>query len=351
LSLSQFTKGLKRYKLLLLLFITIYLILYTGLRNKGVGPDDISYYTMFMYKTPLLDEWLFGNFTYDIKELYMEPGYVFINSFLKIFTDDYRILFLTISFISIGLAVYNYFSYSKYIFLTLLLFFVHTFLYRDMNQIRAAIAASISLFLISQIYNREHIKVFFTLFIASTFHIASLVLIFAYILSFIKITRKKVIIVYIIAIVFGLIGVSQIIINIIPGGGFLAMKLYSYTATERYATAVSLFDITNIKNSFILLIIIIFWNKLKNIIPYFSTMVLFYLLAVIIRIAFYDLGVIAARLSTFFGIVEVIIIPYFIYLFKQKIIPIIMIILYAFLMLYLNLFIKEGIHPYELSIF
>jgi len=351
LSFTQFTKELKRYKLLFFLFASLYLIAFAGLRNHGVGADDFSYYDMFMYEAPNLFEWLFGSYVYDIKELYMEPGYVFLNSFLRVFTDEYIVLFLTVAFLSVGIASYNYHRYSKYVFLALLLFFVHTYLYRDMNQIRAGVAAAIGLFLIAQIHNREHLKVFFTLFIMSLFHIASVALIFAYFMSFIRVTRKRVLLAYSLALLLGIIGISQIIINVVPGGGFLAMKLYSYTTNTRYVSAVSLFDITNIKNSMILFMILLFWTRLEKVVPYFHTFVLFYLMAVSIRIAFWDLGVLAARISTFFGIVEVILIPYFIYLFRQKALITSLIILYAFLMLYLNLFAKDGRYPYELSIF
>lgn len=351
LSLSQLTKELKKYKLLFFIFASIYLITFAGLRNLGVGADDGSYYDMFMYEAPNFFEWFFGDYVYDIKVLYMEPGYVFLNSFLRIFTDEYIVLFLTVAFISVGIAAYNYNRYSKYVLLTLLLFFVHTYLYRDMNQIRAAVAAAIGLFLVAHIYNRENFKVFITLFVMSLFHIASVTLIFAYFMSFIKITRKRVLFIYLLALTFGIIGVSQIIINVVPGGGFLAMKLYSYTADTRYVSAVSLFDITNIKNSMILFMILLFWRRLEKVTPYFKTFVLFYLLSVTIRIAFWDLGVLAARISTFFGIVEVILIPYFIYIFRQKVFIGFLIIIYAFLMLYLNLFAKEGRYPYELSIF
>ncbi len=350
-SITHFTKELKKYKLLFFLFASMYLIAFAGLRKAGVGADDFSYYDMFMYEAPNLFEWLFGSYVYDIKELYMEPGYVLLNSFLRVFTDEYILLFLSVAFVSVGIASYNYHRYSKYVFLTLLLFFVHTYLYRDMNQIRAGVAAAIGLFLVAQIYNREHLKVFLTLFVMSLFHIASVTLIFAYFLSFIKVTRKRVLLAYLFALILGVIGVSQVIINLVPGGGFLAMKLYSYTANTRYVSAVSLFDITNIKNSMILFVIILFWNRLEKVVPYFQTFVLFYLMAVVIRIAFWVFGVLAARISTFFGIVEVILIPYFIYLFRQKIFITSLIILYAFLMLYLNLFAKDGRYPYELSIF
>jgi hypothetical protein len=351
LSFTQYTKGLKKYKRLFFLFASTYLILFAGLRQVGVGADDFNYYDMFIFKAPDLYDWIFGNFVYDIKDLYMEPGYVFINSFLRVLTNNYTFLFLTISFMSVGIASYSYNRYSKYVFLTLLLFFVHTYLYRDMNQIRSGVAAAIGLFLIAQIYHREHLKVFFTLFIMSLFHIASVTLIFAYFMSFVELTRKRAVLAYAGALFLGMIGVSQLLLNIIPGGGFLAMKLYSYTANERYVTAISLFDITNVKNSFILFGIILFWNRLEKVVPYFKTIVLFYLMAVVIRIAFYDLGVLSARISTFFGIVEVVIIPYFIYIFRQKRLITFLIIVYAFLMLYLNLFVKQGRYPYELSIF
>lgn len=351
LSFTQFTKELKKYKLLLFLFASFYLIMFAGLRNLGVGDDDFGYYEMFMVKAPSVYDWLFGNYVYDIKELYMEPGYVFLNSFLRIFTDEYIVLFLTISFLSVGIASYNYHRYSQYVFLSLLLFFVHTYLHRDINQIRSAVAAAIGLFLISQIYYREHLKVFFTLFMMSLFHLASTFLVFVYFLSFMKITKKRVVVIYCISLIFGIIGISQIVINAVPGGGFLAMKLYSYTENKTYADAISLFDITNIKNSIILFVVIVFWERFEKIIPYFPIVVLFYLISVSTRIAFWDLGVLAARISTFFGIVEVILIPYFIYLFRQKILIASLIVLYAFLTLYLNLFIKELRLPYELSIF
>jgi len=351
LSFTQFTKELKRYKLIFFLFASLYLIAFAGFRKLGVGADDINYYNMFTHKAPNLFAWLSGDYTYDIKKLYMEPGYVFLNSFLRLFTDDYTILFLTVAFISVGVASYNYYRYSKYIFLTMLLFFVHTYLYRDMNQIRAAIAAAIGLFLIAQIYNREHIKVILTLFIMSLFHIASATLAFAYFLSFIKITRKRVLFSYLIALFLGIIDISQLIINFVPKDGYFAMKLYNYTTNMEYVHAISMFDITNIKNSVLLFIILLFWNKLEKVVPYFRTLVLFYFIAVCIRIAFWELGVIAARISTFFGIVDVILVPYFIYLFRQKFLIAFLIILYAFLTLYLNLFVKPGRYPYELSIF
>jgi len=351
LSILQFDKEVKKYKLLFFLFSAIVLIVFAGLRQLGVGKDDYSYYQMFIYDAPNIYDWLFGNYSYDIHELYMEPGYVFINSFVKIFTSKYEVFFLSIAFISVGIASYNYYKYSQYVFLTLLLFFVHTYLYRDMNQIRAGISASIGLLLIAQIYNKEHLKIIFTIFVASLFHLASLSFIIAYVLGFITWTKKKIVFLYLISLTIGSIGLSKMIVLMLPNVNFLTMKIINYANSQKYSEAISLFDITNIKNSIILFFVVLFWNKLKSKVPYFNTIILFFILSTCWRIAFSDLGILASRVSTFFGIVEVILLPYFIYVFRQKVFIAFLIILYAMAVLYLNITVKEIITNYHISIF
>ena len=107
----------------------------------------------------------------------MEPGYVFVNAVVNTFTSNYIFLFLTAALISIGITIYNYYRYSTYVLLSILLDLVHTYLYRDMNQVRAGIAAAIGLFLIAQIHNREHLKSYGTLLLSGLFHVASLSLV------------------------------------------------------------------------------------------------------------------------------------------------------------------------------
>ncbi|OOF20251.1 EpsG family protein, partial [Salinivibrio sp. IB872] len=125
----------------------IILVLFAGFRKAGVGADDLNYIEKFL-EIPSFSSWLTGEFIYSFSETRMEPGYLLIGSMIREFSTSYVYLFLSIASISIGLASLNYYRYSKYVFLALTLFFVHTFLYRDINQIRSAIAAAIGLFLI-----------------------------------------------------------------------------------------------------------------------------------------------------------------------------------------------------------
>jgi len=351
-ALTQFTKELKRYKLWFVIVAAIYLIFFAGLRTMGVGRDDLNYYDMFVAQAPTLYGWIFGGFVYHFSDLYMEPGYVFVNAVVKTFTSNYIFLFLTAALISIGVTIYNYYRYSTYVLLSILLYFVHTYLYRDMNQVRAGIAAAIGLFLIAQIHNREHLKSYRTLLFSGLFHVASLCLVIPYLLSFFRITRKKVILLYALSLSLGIIGVGKILVKLLPTSGYLFVKIAGYASSQTYGAALKLYDPTNIKNLFILLIVLIYWKRLKAIIPYFETLVLFLAVSASWRVAFSDLGIIAGRVATFFDIVEVIVVPYFVCISRYKWMTVSAIIIYAFMTLYLNLYtVKISPEPYTLSLF
>ncbi len=87
-------------------------------------------------------------------------------------------------------------------------------------------------------------------------------------------------------------------------------------------------------------------------VPYFNTLILFYALAVSLRIMLSDFAIVAARLSSMLGIVEVILIPSLLVCFKNKILLTVFIIFYALFIFTLNLINAPfGSAIYELSIF
>lgn len=348
-SVAQNTKQFSYLKPFFFILSALLLIFFAGFREAGVGADDWNYVTKFL-EVPDISYWINGDFTYSFSETWMEPAYIALGAMIRFFTSNYIYLFLVVSIFSVGLASYNYYKLSKYVFLVLVLFFVHTYLYRDINQIRAAIAAAIGLFLIPQIHYRQHFRVIGTICLAAAFHMVSLSLFLVYFLSFFKVTNKRLISGYLISLVLGGVGISTLLLNVLPNLGHITTKLTGY-ANSQYADTVSLFDITNIKNSFIFLTLVSLRWRIKDKAPYFDVTLLFYFIAVTWRIAFSDFGIFAARVATFFGIVEVLIIPTLIYAFRQKFIMTIFILIYAFLTLHLNLFVKEGRNPYELAFY
>ncbi|WP_306331919.1 EpsG family protein [Vibrio injensis] len=347
-SVAQNTKQFSYLKPFFFILSSLLLIFFAGFRGAGVGADDWNYIIKFL-EVPDINYWLKREFSYSFSETWMEPSYIILGAIIRVFSSSYTCLFLIVSLFSVGIASYNYYRFSKYVFLVLVLFFVHTYLYRDINQIRSAVAAAIGLFLIPQIYHRQHFRIICTICLAGTFHMASLSLIFVYFLSFLKFTNKRLVAGYLISLTLGFVGVSSLLLNILPSLGYVTTKLNHYSNSD-YANSISLFDITNIKNSFFFILFVFFRERLKKKLIYYDTMMIFYFLAVTWRIAFNDFGIFAARVATFFGIVEVILIPALIYVFKQKLIITFFILVYAFITLYFNLYVKAMAYPYEMSI-
>lgn len=341
LSLASHVKEFKRWKLFFVLLATILLIVIAGMRGPYVTNDYENYAKSFE-NVPSLGSWVIGDYTYTFEETWMEPAYVAYGAFIKIFTDNCVWMFLGVAFLSVGIASFNYYRYSRYVFLTLLLFFVHTYLHRDMTQIRAAIAAAIGLFLVKQISDREHKKVIWTIALAGAFHMASLSFIFVYLLSFIRVTRWRATAAVTLGVIFGSVGISFTIMKFLPNLGYITTKIEGYAASQ-YVDTVHLFDITNVKNLLLSMMMIVFWDRLKERVPYFDTMAIFMLAATFWRTAFSDFGIIAARIATFFGIVEVLLLPAFVLLFKQKYIITIIIVGYAFATLFLHM---RTLRPY-----
>jgi hypothetical protein len=171
-------------------------------------------------------------------------------------------------------------------------------------------------------------------------------------MSFFRTTRKKVIVLYLLSLSLGIIGIGRILVKLLPTSGFLFVKIADYASDQSYGAALKLYDPTNLKNLCVLLIVLIYWDRLKAIIPYFETFVLFLAVSASWRLAFSDLGIIAGRVATFFDIVEVIVIPYFVCISRYKWMTVSAIILYAFMTLYLNLYtVKISPQPYTLSLF
>lgn len=345
LSVANYVRGFRQFRLPFFLISVILLVLFAGLRGPLVGVDYNSYVLAFQ-TVPDISYWLTGEYSYSLTQLWMEPAYIFFSALVKTFTEDYRWMFLGVAFLSVGIAAYNYYKLSSYVFLTLLLFFIHTYLIRDMGQIRSAIAAAIGLFLIPQLSMQYRIKPIVTIAVAGLFHLGSLSFLLAYFASFLKVSRRLIVLGLGISFLFPIFGVSKALLGI--GVGNVKDKIEGYLASE-YANELGMFDIVNIKNLAIMCLILIFWDRLSKKIAFFETLVLFMFLATAWRIGFHDSGIFAGRIATFFGIVEVILVPSFIMIFKNKLIISLFVIAYAFFTFYLNVISKSIINPYDLA--
>lgn len=346
LSFLQLSEELCRYRIVFVVIGAATLVLFAGLRSIGVGQDDLAYWREFR-DVPPIGHLITRKSLFYIYDLKFEPLYTLLSSIIKQFSDNYSVLFFSVAAIAVTLTSVNYNKYSRYACVCLLLYFSHTFLLRDMNQIRAGVAAAIGLFLIAQIGRRQHFRTVVTIGAASLFHVGALAFVLPWLLSFIRWRREWVVVAVIVGAVLGTLGVSSWVIGALPDLGSTTDRIKDY-AYSQYHYNLGLLDITNIKNLAIISVVMFYWGPLSKRVQYFDIIVLFFAISVVWRLVFSDFAIIAARIATFFGIVEVLIVSSFIILFKNRMVGLIIVLFYGFAMLTLNLFVTK-IPPYSIA--
>ena len=341
----DFTKNkeLKQIKLILVVVVFITLSLFAGLRSEYVGADYFSYIKMFE-SAPNLDN------IFDLQSFSLvstEPFYYALNIFTKTLFNSYFSIFLLTALLAVGINSYNYNKYSPFVILSLLLYFSHFFLYKEMTQIRTGLASAILLFSIQYLYNYK-IKYFGVVLIASMFHVGALIFLPLYFFYKSNISNQTYYKLLVFSIILYLLVDSKNIMLMFNDIGILPPAVYNYLTWDRYNYELGLFNPVTVKQFLVVLFLLKHRNLLSEKVNYFDAMLYLYITSTAWLILFADFAIFAARLASFLSIVEVILLPSIIYVFKQKRLFYFAIWIYALMMLYLNIEVKEVLNTYEL---
>ena len=336
----------KYIELVLLVFTFYFTVLIAGYRQPGVGADDFAYLEIFS-QVPKLFNWIDGTQHLGSFASKMEPGFLFYISVLKQAGISGGMLFLFSSLLSIFLVFYFYRKLSPLVFLSILIFVCHAFIYRDMNQLRSALACGFGGLIILSIYRERLLIAIFFFIISLTFHIGSVV----YILLFLfyklgNLGRFKSSLILSLSLIIGFFGITDILISVLPDLGRITTKIVNYSNSATHGAEISLYSITNLKNIAIVLFGLIYWKKLA-VNRLFSILWFSMLLNTCWRIAFTDFSILAARGATFFSIVEPVLLAYYASSSRFKNQFVLVLIFYSFFMLYLNVNVKQIISFYQ----
>ncbi|CUS26957.1 LPS biosynthesis like polysaccharide polymerase [Paucilactobacillus oligofermentans DSM 15707 = LMG 22743] len=306
--------GILQYLLSLkkLVIIPVFLLtVVAGLRASNIGPDTINYVND--YNSIL---WGYGSYKH------FELGYTWLEKIFSFFGAQVSVFLCFISLISLTIIASRYGKYTRYSVVAMLYYYVRFFLNRDMNQIRAALAAAILLFSIKYIGERRIIPTIGIILLASSIHSASLIALAVYPLYWIiwiKInSKKKILLIYLIA-VFLLVPLSYAVAPYVE-------TVFSGTEIgNTYITTSSGYVSDNgngLLNPVILMQVIISVIGLSFVDigekrPYFKVLLSFYMLSTLILIFFNQYYVLAGRLSTMLATIE----PLIVITVSEKITP------------------------------
>ena len=322
-------------KTLILILIGILLILVAGLRPIGIDGDSLNYVGVLHVS---LSE---ANF------IDKEPSFWMINELNKVlFGGNEQTFFLIFAILGVTLKILAIRQLSLLPLYSIFVYICLYFILHEMTQIRVGVAAAIFLLAIPDVYNRNFKAFLFKTILAMMFHYSAIIMLLAYFLNPSKINFKIFFFLPLIGIVLMLIGVNIItILNpflfLLPD--FIANKIEIYISLldQGKYSDINVFNFYY-GSLFILYYIMILYHS------YFKSQydVLFLKIFALMLFTFYfssAIPVLAFRVSEFFGVVLVILIPHFALIFKQKTIAKIPLILWLtiyliFIMIFQNLY-------------
>lgn len=316
LSLIEVIRYNRFYSTVILYLFSIVLILFAGLRDGTiVGTDSPAYFRNYQY--PL---------SYEV-----EYGYRYLAAFFsKTLDANYNLFLIVINALSIGLIAHSLKKNSYFLIFPLLIYFSDFYLYYNFSGIRQALALSFSTFALYYAFTRNY-KVFFVLLVcAMTFHITAISFALAIFIPHKKLTLKNYIYLILLAILgFGAIG------YIVENNAYLNYKFKYYSEIQENSDNIVVqYVVGLLKRSIVLVLILLFRNTLfKN--ERFVYLFNLYLLGLIIYIATYlispDFGV---RFSTYYTIVDMVLVGNMLYLCKQNYQKIIIFVVISAMVIY-----------------
>ena len=334
----------ERYSKLFFIFLAIIFILIAGLKTVGVDMDSTTYVGMFsVFGSP------FNYFKDYENNSFLEPGYYLIPSFIT-YTLSLKVLwvFLVFAVVGVSLKLLAITKLTDFTFLSALIYYSHYFILHEMTQIRAGIAAGILLLCIVQIQKKYFPKFLLLLIAGIFFHYSIVIFLPFYFLNSKQLNKVGYLALLIVPYVFVILNINILTVlqtfrlgvfsekiemyNNLTNSGILdTIKIYSVVFLAQLVLCAAFIlksDLLVKQNKYALLIIKINAVGLASLV-FFSV-----------------IPVIAIRISELLRVVEIILIPFILYLIKPKYVGLLVVVGYALFMISINLLYLPILKPY-----
>jgi len=262
----------------------------------NTGTDFHTYETIWRGITPLHE----GISGYN----YLEPGFRYFVSFLKMFGDSSVIFFSSMAFLTLTIM---YIGLKKIdninIYVALSIYFMVFYMPYAFNGMRQALAMSIFIFSLTYIINGNFKKTFVLSLIAASFHVSGILILLAYIVSRFK---TNLIHYFLVGTILSLLlfhfNIFGQLIDLAFGEMF-SRHLVSWGGTSGFQLFMR----------FVIAIYFIFVSYKVVKTRSFKKIVIIYLLGFFIYIALSDANMMATRFNMFFRVLEVVLFSMILY--------------------------------------
>ena len=215
---SRISKQHDYKKTLLLMFFTSLIV---GFRDM-IGGYDLYIYGEFF------DSFFKNNISYhQLPSITLfEPGYVLYNYLINTITNNRYLFFLTSSVIAYLLFYSSLKKYAPYIYFSFFIFFCKYFFFTFV-YVRQVLAVGVAWYSLKYIYDKSLLKFVGVVMIAASLHTSALLFLPLYYIVKVKISSKQIIYIFIVSLILGLTPFIKMIFSVI-GNTFQIDKANSY---------------------------------------------------------------------------------------------------------------------------
>jgi len=280
-------------------FSLIILFLFAALRGNGDG-DYFTYIQYSKYITTF-ESVINNNFP-------MEIGFRIISYFINIINANQQFVIIIMNAISItcvGIFI-NRYSSNKMMSVFLFLPFYFSF---DMHTARTAVAIGISLLSLKYVIDKNFFKFLIVVLVSSAFHTISLAVLIIYFLAYLKINVKfGILLITMVVISTSIVSVDKTVISLFDMIGLhsIGSRYSIYVSNESYGYAFNIFD-----PRLIIAIGLFVFAKLRLPNPNEIEKLLINItwLSAIVMIVMREHTIFVIRMSSFFTIYSIVLVP------------------------------------------
>lgn len=292
------------------LFVVAYLVLFLFCALRGDGSGDY-----FIYKeySKAITSWQ-SVLDFDFP---MEIGYRVISYAVNIFNLDSQFVIIGMAFLSVTTFSFIIFKFSKSVFCACAIYYFY-FMQFDMHASRTAIAGAFGL--ISLLYFNKGEKIISLLFFIASicFHKTAIILLFV-ILTLVPqvFLYLTLLLVCFLQITVGFTSIIIFLLSLLPSDSYFYSKMMVYLSSTDFSYPMRIYDPRFLFPLLLITILTICLNQVRD------NDNIFYLkivtIGTILMVTFFDYTIIGLRLSYFFNIVLIILVPNIAFYFDQKI--------------------------------
>lgn len=298
------------------------MILFVGLRGES-GIDSGTYIRFFNENTDTLWDWK------GVERQYAEYGFYYLSVLIKSVFNNIDFYFLTISCLTLSVLILFLRDYSLFPIFGFCIYFIRFLLFRDMNQMRQALAIVILIYALKYLIRNDTWKYIKFALLAAMFHY-SIIIVLPFIFFFKKtISFKKAFWILVFSGVMGyVIGFALRDALLSTGMQFIL----SYIDTDNLGMTNPMIYYQCIW----CLLFFYFEQRLASIQNGYYVFRNAYLYSTVILLLTYNLGVIGGRLATIFATCEIVIIPALIYTIRPRLVGYLGLVITMSIFFYLN---------------